>query len=183
MNHPDLEIKPPIGWITPSKAFKPMDVFTGYLMLDTLISNQDRHHENWGLIVSTDNLYLTPTFDHGASLGMNETDETRISKLETSDLGNSIATYVAKSRSALYHSPAGKKPLKTIEAFEQAATLNPLGAAYWLERLEQLNTEIIEIIVDKVPQNIANLHQKNFAKEMIFANRTRLLNLKLYLEL
>ena len=27
------------------------DVFCGYLMLDALISNQDRHHENWAIIL------------------------------------------------------------------------------------------------------------------------------------
>lgn len=57
------------------------DVFVGYLMLDALISNTDRHHENWGLIITGSQLSLAPTFDHASSLGRNESDENRIARL------------------------------------------------------------------------------------------------------
>ena len=33
----------------------PLDLFVGYLLLDSLIGNTDRHHENWAI------LQLTPT--------------------------------------------------------------------------------------------------------------------------
>lgn len=47
------------------------DVFCGYLMLDALISNQDRHHENWAIMLNneTGEQFLCPTYDHAASLG------------------------------------------------------------------------------------------------------------------
>ena len=49
-------------------------VFVGYLMLDALISNQDRHHENWVILLNdiTDKKYLCPTYDHAAYSGERE---------------------------------------------------------------------------------------------------------------
>jgi hypothetical protein len=40
----------------------------------------DRHHENWGVVVMTDeygetSFSLAPTFDHASSLGRNESDD------------------------------------------------------------------------------------------------------------
>lgn len=83
-----------------AKAF---DVFVGYLLLDALVGNQDRHHENWGLIFSSgEGLFLAPTFDHASSLGRNETDEIRMKRLSTNDIGYSVEAYVTKAKSALY---------------------------------------------------------------------------------
>lgn len=49
----------------------------GYVTLDALILNTDRHHENWALIRarSSDGRLIhrvAPTFDHASSLGRNE---------------------------------------------------------------------------------------------------------------
>lgn len=41
-------------------------------MLDALVANLDRHHENWGIVVDPSGLLpteLAPTFDHASSLG------------------------------------------------------------------------------------------------------------------
>ncbi len=40
----------PIGWNPPPEIQSAVDVFVGYLMLDALIGNTDRHHENWGIV-------------------------------------------------------------------------------------------------------------------------------------
>lgn len=45
-------IKAPIGWKSFADVTSSLDVFIGYLMLDAWIANQDRHHENWGLILT-----------------------------------------------------------------------------------------------------------------------------------
>ena len=71
------------------------EFFVGYLMFDTLISNQDRHNENWGRIVTPKGMtHLAPSYDHGASLARNESDETRLRRLQSKDQGLQIATYV-----------------------------------------------------------------------------------------
>jgi hypothetical protein len=50
-------------------------LFPGYLMLDALIGNTDRHHENWGarVLAGLGNgrrmAVLAPTYDHASSEG------------------------------------------------------------------------------------------------------------------
>jgi hypothetical protein len=71
-------ILPPLNWNAFGSLVSALDVFVGYLMLDAWVANQDRHHENWGFIVTPERtIHLAPTFDHASSLGWNETDATR----------------------------------------------------------------------------------------------------------
>src|SRR5437762_4016700 len=101
----------PLGYVGPPQLQRPTDLFVGYLMLDALIGNQDRHHENWGLIIVPEQstagfaLLLAPSFDHASSLGRNESDEERLRRLHTRDQGSSLATYVQCARSAFFESP------------------------------------------------------------------------------
>jgi hypothetical protein len=60
------------------------DVFVGYILLDALVANQDRHHENWAAIRDCE-LRLAPTFDHGSGLARNLTDDKRRIHLTTKD--------------------------------------------------------------------------------------------------
>ncbi|WP_252179235.1 hypothetical protein [Endozoicomonas sp. 4G] len=116
-------------------------VFTGYLMLDALISNQDRHHENWAVLLDdgTGKKYLCPTYDHASSLGCTERDATRQQRLTTKDPGFSVAAYVKKAGCALYKSKADKKPLKTIDAFMIASEIHPRAGEFWLNKLSLLD--------------------------------------------
>ena len=65
----------PIGWTPIPGVESAEEVFCGYLLLDALIANQDRHYENWGYIFTENQeAHLAPTFDHASSLGRNETE-------------------------------------------------------------------------------------------------------------
>lgn len=178
----DIDIRLPNNWVPPHANILQVDVFTGYLMLDVLISNQDRHHENWGLVLD-DAVYLTPTFDHGSSLGMNETDNTRLMKLNTKDQGNSIEKYVSRARSALFHAPSSRRPMKTLEAYIFSAKTNRNGASYWLDNLEKLTDQRIKDIVYCVPDDVSNEVEKEFAIAIILENKKRLLTVKEELQL
>lgn len=43
------QVEPPDGWMGPSTATG-FDVFVGYLVLDALVANRDRHEENWAVL-------------------------------------------------------------------------------------------------------------------------------------
>ena len=62
------------------------DVFVGYLLLDALIGNTDRHEENWGVIRVGGSRRLAPSFDHASSLGFMLHDRQREERLATRDL-------------------------------------------------------------------------------------------------
>jgi hypothetical protein len=152
------------------------DVFTGYLMLDALISNQDRHHENWGLLIVNGDLTLAPTFDHASSLGRNESDDKRRDILKTKDRGRNIESYVKRAKSAFFQTPASKKPLSTIDAFLEAVKLYPESAKFWIEQLENID---FEYIINEVPEVLISDIGREFALELLVTNKQRLFELEI----
>jgi hypothetical protein len=55
--------------------FTAYDQFCGYLILDALVANRDRHEENWGVLRDPEGrVTLAPSYDHGNSLGFNLAD-------------------------------------------------------------------------------------------------------------
>lgn len=152
------------------------DIFVGYLMLDALVGNSDRHHENWALIWSPTNIRLSPTFDHASCLGRNESDERREQRLITRDKGNSVEAYATRTRSALFLKKEDPKPLLTTDAFLAAAAYCPTGKNYWLQRLSTLNDEKIREVLYDIPDDFISEPARKFALAMLIFNRNRLLS-------
>lgn len=166
----------PIGWTVPSAIKDAAALFAGYLMLDALISNQDRHHENWGMVFVPDQgVFFAPTFDHASSLGRNETDKVRLEMLTTRDKGRSVETYVGRAVSALYASPTSPKPLGTLEAFAEAAKIRSDAAGFWVSKLSQINLEEFRAILARVPDTEISVPARDFACRMLEINRQRIL--------
>lgn len=166
----------PPAWKSPSDQIKTaFDLFLGYLMLDAWIANQDRHHENWGLISNSGLIYLAPSYDHAASLGQNETDENRRIRLTTADAGRHICSYVTKARSAIYESKISAKPLLTLDLFRKAAERSPKAAKAWLEQLRNVPDNVAQEIFDQLPPAEISPIGKEFALTMLKLNKSRLL--------
>lgn len=168
----------PTGWDCPSQVSNAVGVFAGYLLLDALVCNQDRHHENWGLIGTHERgLSLAPTFDHASSLGRNETDETRSKRLSTKDKGYSIESYVAKALSGFFENKSSTKAMSTMDAFRECAKANVNAGQYWLERLNALNDSDFSDILNNIPDDFISPEARDFANAMLRINRNRLLSL------
>jgi len=169
----------PPGWQPPGAITDAAGVFVGYLLLDALVSNQDRHHENWGLVlVPEEGVFFAPTFDHASSLGRNETDETRKERLTTRDNGRSVQAYVERARSAFFAMPASDRPLKTLDAFREAAKIRPVAADYWRERLAAIDLAQDRDILDEVPDTEISAPARDSACSMLEINTKRILELK-----
>ncbi|EGR1562255.1 hypothetical protein D6L41_12110 [Vibrio alginolyticus] len=166
---------PPKGWEPTENITNTFDVFIGYLLLDTLISNQDRHNENWGMIINNNESYLAPSFDHAASLGRNESVEKMHERLTSNDEGRQVPNYVARSKSYFYN---GNDRLKTLDAFVIFGFYRKKAALEWLERLESLEVDEFFSIVDRVPDKIMGLTEKTFCKAILIANKARILAYK-----
>ena len=115
----------PLDWPRPAEVSNAVGVFAGYLLLDALVSNQDRHHENWGVIGTQNGLSLASSFDHASSLGRNETDYSRVERLTTKDIGRSVEHYVTRARSGLYETQSSKQPMSTLNAFRDTLIYSP----------------------------------------------------------
>ncbi|MBK4348963.1 HipA domain-containing protein [Lacisediminihabitans changchengi] len=78
------------GYVAPPQATSwaactAFDVFVGYLMLDALIGNGDRHEQNWSVLRARSSQgpadALAPAYDMEASLGFQLTDVARSARL------------------------------------------------------------------------------------------------------
>jgi hypothetical protein len=127
-----------------------IDTFIGYLLLDAWIGNSDRHHENWAFIDLEGKSYLAPTYDHASSLGRNESDERRERRLKTTDVGFSVEAYTKNCKSCLYAKVGDKKPLKTFEAFCEAAKLYPKAANIRLDSLAKISANNILELFERI---------------------------------
>jgi hypothetical protein len=172
------------GWELPPPAFAgnlphgvetALDVFIGYVMLDAWIANQDRHHENWAAIRDGDRLLLAPTFDHGASLARNLTDEERDERMTTRDANRQIPEFVRKARSAFYGQATDAKPLLTFDAWRAFASRGRVAASAWLERLRSIDDNDVNKLMAEVPPARMTKICREFTLRLLTENQRRLL--------
>lgn len=176
-------LKPPYGYRAAGKIFTAFDFFIGYLMFDAWIANQDRHDLNWGILRANDgDIFLSPSYDHGSSMGRNESDESKKQRMTTKDMGRHIKKYVTTARSALYphQITEGKcKALLTLEAFSLAAEKNIEAGIEWQQRLHQVEKNDVLSIIENIPQSIMSDISKEFTLEILMLNRIRILDLEI----
>jgi len=74
-------------------------------VLDAVIGNTDRHHENWGILLRRTKRrwmgMLAPTFDHASSLGRELRDETRGKCRRRLLSENQVGAYSEKATGAI----------------------------------------------------------------------------------
>lgn len=154
------------------------DVLVGYLMLDALVGNTDRHHENWAILEhqrgpgESPLAELAPTFDHASSLGRELTDRARQDRLARDDARSpgAIANYAAKAVSH-FHDPSGHRRLAVGEAFQVAARLRGAASDAWLERLDGLSDRQLSAVADRVPDGCITTPARLFAQRTLYWNR------------
>jgi len=168
-------LKLPLNYIN-DKIKTPLDIFISYIMLDCLISNQDRHHENWSWIISpSKEMFLSPTYDHASGLGCRESDDLKSKRLESKDKGFQVESFVTKAKTPFFHRD---KNLKTIDAFKLCANSNKEIAIYWLEKLEALDMNRVEKVFHKIPKHLISDISIKFALKILEENRKRLIEVK-----
>lgn len=155
------------------------DVFVGYLLLDALISNTDRHHENWGIISTghwTAPFLLSPSYDHASSLGRELHENAQVERLATKDRNRTVERYVAGAKSALYRDVDDRRPLSPIDAFREAARFRPPAAEFWCSKLGKINQASWRAVIDNIPRIIMSDPAKEFADRMLEVTYAQLLS-------
>lgn len=150
-------------------------VFAGYLMLDAWVANQDRHHENWGAVWDGEHLSLAPSFDHGASLARNLSDEERYERLHSRDVNRRVPYFARRARSALYADPAAKKPLTTMDAWVAWAEKVPDAADVWRRRLAAIGADAVAVVLANVHPDRMTAICRQFTLDLLVENRRRIL--------
>ena len=124
-----------------------------YTVLDALIGNTDRHHENWGVLLQRNKNvwrgFVAPSFDHASSLGRELLDERRDKLVED----NLVSAYAERGRGAIYWSkdePSGPSPL---ELARRAARQYPIFLRPALKKLRRLDESSVGDIMNRVPDD------------------------------
>lgn len=145
------------------------ETFVGYLVLDALVGNTDRHQENWAAIADGPHRRLAPTFDHASSLGFQLDDEQRQERLATADGNRTPEAYADRARSRFEGHPS---PMQVaIEALEH---LPEAGREFWLGRCRDI--ERLVATIDNVPANRMSQPARTFAERLMRRNHARLVS-------
>jgi hypothetical protein len=152
-----------------------LDDFISYIIFDCLVANQDRHHENWGFVVSSlkKDLKLSPSYDHAAGLGCKVNIDEIQNRLTTKDKGYSVEKFCQKAKTPFYH---GKKRLSTTGAVRLCAKFNKKAVLKNIEKInELLDFSKVDDIFNKIPKEFYNHPMElEFSKKILEINKNRL---------
>ena len=161
-----------------AKAEQAKACIAEFLVLDALVGNTDRHHENWGLVFwPTDaERYpsVAPTFDHASSLGRELQDKLRTTYLKEGRVG----WYAERGRGGVYWSeedPHGPSPLELVR---RASRSYPEFFRPALGRLEHIECEAFSRLVRRVPEGWMTHPAREFATALVSYNQQQLKGLE-----
>jgi hypothetical protein len=162
----------------PESAHKAKAIFASYLVLDALIGNTDRHHENWGILRRRVGDHwqgmLAPTFDHASSLGRELVDTAEGKCRERLLREGRVGPYAEKAPGAIFWDRSDKRGLSPLELVRRAAGLHPELFQSALARLERLDRQGLETIVGRVPGAWMTPLAREFAVELMCYNTEQL---------
>ncbi len=147
-------------------------VIARYIVLDALICNTDRHHENCPFLttyktrdtgVVGPTFGMAPSFDHASSLGRELLDE-RASKILAE---NGVAAYARRGHGGIYWEQSDRRGANPLELVRLASTKFP---DYFREPLASVaRTPVAQLlaIVDEVPNLVISEPSRRFAKALL----------------
>jgi len=161
--------------------------FVGYMALDALVGNTDRHHENWGIIqelaVVEDEQgearfvlrkLLAPTFDHGSSLGRELLEDRALRLLQDP---SHILRYINKARGGIFRDSHQAHGMSPIDLLELIAARYPDFFKPWQERIGNLPPNFAQPLLDKVPGSFMSPISKQFALAFLKESRKLILSI------
>ncbi|NQX17316.1 hypothetical protein [Rathayibacter sp. VKM Ac-2857] len=154
----------PPGFTGPA-ALSGFDVWAGYLLFDAWIAGQDRHH----VISGRPHRRLSPSYDHGNSLGFQESEVKRLSCLAERAV---FETWLRRGRSPHF---AGR-PRLTDLARQGLASASPSAREFWVERLASVRADHVSAVIAAVPPALMSVTCASFTEELLVTNRRRLLD-------
>lgn len=146
------------------------DQFCGYLVLDALVANRDRHEENWAVLRSpTGDVTLAPSYDHGNSLGFNLEDQRRERQLERDP---ELLTWAGRGTADRFE---GGRTLSLVEfAYRAMDSASTDAGDYWLGRLAAVPAESWAAVISDIPEMSEAC--STFCIQLLTTNQRRLLD-------
>ncbi len=148
-----------------------------YLVLDALVGNTDRHHENWAVLCRFSGrkliAKLAPSFDHASSLGRELLDSGRERRLAAGTVGE----YSERGHGGIYWSQSSDHSPSPLDLIRLAAPQYPSFFLPMLKQLESFELWKLDIIVNRVPPNWMTEASRKFAINMLYYNCQELIKI------
>lgn len=161
-------------FVRPEAASRAKRTLAEYAVLDALIGNTDRHHENWGLLRrrEEDGLkgFVAPSFDHATSLGRELLDERRDRFLAE----NRVGGYAEKGRGAIYWSEDERRGPSPLELVRRAARDYPDLFRPAVLKLTEIDKNVFSQIVARTPSAWMTSSAREFAVKLLCYNYEQL---------
>ena len=161
-------------FVNPDSARRAKLRIAAYLVLDALIGNTDRHHENWGLLRNRAGDqwrgFVAPSFDHASSLGRELLDARRDRILAENRVGN----YAEKGRGAIYWSEEERHGPSPLELVRRGNGRHPDIFRPALAKLANLDENALRGLVNRVPNDWMTPSAREFASALLCYNFGRL---------
>ena len=157
------DVQLPVGYQAPKGISDGADLFVGYLLLDSLTANNDRHSGNWEIGNNSRGIKtLAPVYDNGASFA---------TTFGSIVYGNyTVEQYMNRDLSMFGEFQT--------ETFKQASEICPEAARVWLSQLAQIQQQEFSRILAQIPTERIKPEAKTFAIELLNYNRRQLLSLR-----
>ena len=138
-----------------------------YLVLDAVIGNTDRHHENWGILRKRAGDQwrhaVAPSFDHASSLGRELQAGRRDRILEERRVGD----YVERGRGAIFRSAEARYGPSPMQLVRYAAVPFRDSFRPALRKIERLDRNAVHETVHRVSGDWMSPSQREFAIELM----------------
>lgn len=149
--------------------------FIKIMIFDALIGEQDRHEENWGITEKQEKYFISPLYDNGDSLLREFKNPLNAQKYY--DGKKDFNAYIKRSKTIIYKEDHKSK----YKHFELIAYLYNNFAQYVIpeiNNLKKLTDEIIEELVNKIPDELLTNEHKKYIITYLIKRRDILLNIK-----
>ena len=161
-------------FVRPEAAIRAKRTIASYTVLDALIGNTDRHHENWGLLRRSEGGglkgFVAPSFDHATSLGRELRDERRDRFLAE----NRVGGYAEKGRGAIYWSEDERHGPSPVELMRRAVRTYPDLFRPAVLKLAEIDESVFSQIVERIPLNWMTFLAREFAVKLLYYNYEQL---------
>ena len=152
-----------------------LEDLVSYALLDGLVGNTDRHHENW--MIANVHSYgdmiteIMPSFDHASSLGRELTDEKRRWILES----DGVLRYVQRGHGGVYLDSRRKRAPSPLRLARLLCRWKPTFTRRTLDRIESVAEPEIRASIRKVPPEFMSDIAKEFACQVVMTSKKELL--------
>jgi hypothetical protein len=145
-----------------------------YLVLDAVIGNTNRHHENWGILTEQrgEHMYgvMAPSFDHATSLGRELQTERRQRLLEEGRVGQ----YSERARGGIFWAEEDRHAVSPLELVRRGFKEFPDLFANPIRNLKMFDAYRLKACVSRVPGDWMDATAKSFALELMRYNLSEL---------